>query len=425
MLLPAVEKTFNIPRERSLKGAFIITTPVPLTHRNWISGWYQQNKVLNFNDLMGYKPTLVRLFNQINFSLFNQTHIANIIVGKSGYLYQENYIFAYTGNDKLNISNLKKKIDYIYQVQKLLESKGVHFILIFAPNKARIFPEDIPDRYLSKKKNISNYEEYIQIIDQNFPNLHVLDMNNYFLKLKKTVSVPLYAKGGVHWSNYAVYKYFLDTLTTSMGAMENKRFPRLTEQNMHWTNNLISPDDDLTQTLNLFKAKPNEKLPYADFKFTSDPDYRKPSLLMISDSYYSMLYGSELFNNELSRSNFWYYNKSRYPEDYYNGKNNPSFLRDDLLHHDFVILMATEINIDQMFLFPENVLSWFGLGDAEMKAKDAKREKWIQYYINAIYKNPGWINDIRGQMKKNPNKSLEELVRDNAEYMVKVEHKDL
>ena len=102
---------------------------------------------------------------------------------------------------------------------------------------------------------------------------------------------------------------------------------------------------------------------------------------------------------------------------YYKGNTDPVFLRDDILHHDFVILMATEINISDFFLFPENALSWFGLGDSAGDERVAR----IQYYIDAIYKNPEWLNNIKGQMKR-ANKSLEELIRDNAEYMERKEH---
>jgi hypothetical protein len=421
ILLPGIQKKITHFKETPLKGAFTLSQSDTLTITNWYSSRFQQSYTAAVNDAIGFRTTLIRLYNQINFSLFNQSSVGTIVVGKSGYLYEEDYIKAYIGKDKLSRRDLEKKIGYISQVQKLLENKGVHFILVFAPSKARIFPDYIPSRYFSKKKSLSNYEEYIQIIRQEFPGLHVIDVNAYFNQLKKTAAFPVYPKGGTHWTNYALHRYFMDSLVHYMGSLRGKRFPVLKQQNLRWSYDLQSPDDDIWQTLNLFLSKDQEKLPYADFSFAKDPVDKKPGLLMISDSYYSMLYTSEEFNSLLSKNNFWYYNKTRYPEEFYQGKTDPAFLRDDLLQHDFVILMATETNIDQMFFFPEKVLSWLGLEDSEIISKEVKRQQRIQYYIDAIYNNLEWLNNIKGQVKK-ANKSLEELIRDNAEYMEKKEH---
>lgn len=418
MLLPGIQKKFSICKEKPLNGAITLNTPDPFTRSNWFSGRFQQTYGNSFNEVIGYKPLLVRLINQINFSFFNQSSVDYIVVGKEGYLYTNNYIDAYTGKDKCRKGDLEKKVSYIYKLQKYLENKGIHFILVFAPSKARIFPEYIPSRFLSHKKGITNYEEYIRIIRQGYPDLHVLDINNYFLHLKKNTGFPLYTKGGIHWTLYAMNRYFVDTLLHYMGDQAGKPFPEMSVKNLHWSDRLIWPDDDMMQVLNLAYSPGNIELPYADFAFGKGDNSEMPRLLVISDSYYSMLHGSSSFNSLFKKNDFWFYNKTRKPSEHYNDNNDPVFLRDDILDHDFVILMATEINISDFFLFPENALSWFSMGDKDVN----ERIDRIQYYINAIHNNPEWFNDIKKQATK-ANKPLEELVRDNAEYMERIEHK--
>lgn len=421
LLFSGLQKKFSFPGERTLKGAFVLSHSDSLTKKNWFSGRFQQSYTAAFNDAMGFRTTLIRLYNQANFTLFNQSSGGGIVAGKYGYLYEDAYINTYIGKDKMKHGDLRDKIRYVHQLQNYLENKGIHFILVFAPSKARIFPEYIPSRYLSQKKGPTNYDEYIQIIRQEYPDLHFIDVIAYFSQLKKTAAFPLYSKGGTHWTNYALHRYFMDSLVHYMGSLRGEKFPVLKQHNLRWSYDLQSPDDDIWQTLNLFLSKDQEKLPYADFSFAKDPGDKKPGLLMISDSYYSMLYTSEEFNSLLSKNNFWYYNKTRYPEEFYQGKTDPGFLRDDLLQHDFVILMATEINLHNLFLFPENALSLLGLDDADIKVRDAKRQERIQFYINAIYNNPEWLNNIKGQVKS-ANKSLEALIRNNAEYMEQKEH---
>ena len=418
LLLPGIQKKFTHVKEVPLKGAFTLSQSDSFTKKNWYSGRFQQSYTAAFNDAMGFRTTLIRLYNQVNFSFFNQSSVKTIIVGKSGYLYEDIYINAYTGKDKLKFSELKKKIHYVDQLQNYLENQGIHFILVFAPSKARIFPEYIPSRYLSQKKGLTNYDEYLQIIREEYPDLHFIDVNAYFCQLKKTVAFPLYSKGGTHWTNYALHRYFLDSLIQYMGSQQKQRFPALMERNLHWSNDLQSPDDDILQTLNLFFSKDLEKLPYADFSLVKHPGDKKPSLLVISDSYYSMIYGSAAFNSLFNKVNFWFYNKTRYPEEFYQGNTDPVFLRDDLLQHDFVILMATETNIYDLFLFPEKALSWLGFGNADIKTNVAKREERIQYFIKAMYNNPEWLNSIKNKAILT-NRTLEQI---DAEYMEQKEH---
>lgn len=416
LLFPAIEKTFNIPKERALKGVSFPATREPLNFTNWKSGVFQQHYLLCFDDKIGYKPTLVRLFNQIDFSLFDKPGQDYIVAGKSGYLFTKDNLDAYTGKDKLSHSGLKKKIGYVYQVQKYLENKGIHFLFVFASSKARIYPEFFPSRYSGKKKGLSNYEEYLKIIKEEYPDLHVLDMNAYFKQLKNKVDYPLYAKGGVHWTKYAGNKYFLDTLLSYMGNQQHKKFPMIRERNFHWSTDLQQPDDDIRQTLNLFSKQSNIKLPYADFYFTKESEIKKPRLLVVADSYYSMIYNFKPFTNLFSKAKFWYYNKTRYPEEYYDKTTDPVFLRNDLLDNDFVVLMATEVNLFDLFLFPENALGWLGLGDSEMKERIAHREERIQFFINAMKTNPGWLRATVDKAKQT-NRTVEKMMQIDAEFM--------
>lgn len=420
-LLPSIQNKFHLIKEAPLKGVYTLKKADSLTLKNWISCKYQQSLTTRFNGSSGFRPTFVRLIDQVNFSLFNQASNPDIILGKSGYLYEYPFIRSFLGRDKINYGGLRKKIHKLYQIQNFLENKGIHFILIFAPSKARVFPEYIPSRYLLKKKRASNYDEYVQIIGKECPDLHLIDVNAYFKKLKKTSGFPLYSKVGTHWTNYALYRYFLDTLVHYMGSFQKRRFPELKQQNLHWSNDLISPDDDLLQILNLFNPGKDVKLPYADFSFDIHSIKDKSVLLMISDSYNSMLYESSAFNSILSRNDFWYYNKIRYPEEFYKASNDPVFLRDDLLKHDFVILMATETNLPDLFLFPEITFSRLGLAEVNVKEIGAFRKERIEYYIRAIYNNPEWLDNIKKQVRRE-NKTLEALIEDNAEYMEWKEH---
>lgn len=423
LLSSGIQKKLHPVREKTLQGAFTLSTDIPFSFKNWFSGSYQSAKTSAINDALGFRTSMIRLNNQVNFSFFNLSAVGTIVVGKSGYLFETTYLESYIGMDKVPRKVIKKKLEYLRKLQQVLEKKGVHFVLIFAPSKARTLPEFIPERYLQKKRHRTNYDDYTDLIRDYYPDLHFIDFSRYFLTLKGKTGYPLYAMGGTHWTNYAVQKVFLDSLLRYLDAFRPGSFPVLRERNFRISGDLQSPDDDIRKTLNLAFTKGYEQLPYAEFLPEGRSKAEKPSLLTISDSYYSMLFELPVLNNLLSRHNFWYYNKTRFPQAEYNNSQDPAFIREDLLKHDFVVLLATDINIHHLFLFPENAMTWFGMADEEIIAAETKRLERVNYYKNAILNDPHWLNDIKAQASK-ANRPIEDLIRDNAEYMEQMEHQE-
>jgi hypothetical protein len=421
LLLPGIQKyIFSIP-EPPLHGALKLIKADSLTKQGWFSGEFQKQFYTAINDGIGFKSTLIRFNNQVNYSLFGLSSVSTIVVGKSGYLFEESYINAFTGKDILKHEELRKKISYLYQIQTYLEKRGIHFLFVFEPSKARVYEEFLPDHYLALKNHRSNYSEYLRIIHKEFPGLHYMDANAYFQQLKTTINYPLYTKGGTHWNHFVVENYFMDTLFSYIGAIQHESFPKRIQTNLIWTNKLQSPDDDIRSTMNLMFSDNSQRIPYSDFRYVDNPAFKKPDLLVIADSYYWHLYGTQKFYRFFNRNDFWFYNKTRYPKEYYKGTADPAFLTNDLLQHNIVILMVTETNLWDMFLFPETTLSWFGLDNNEIKSVEVKRQERIKFYLNGILANPEWLKDLKGHVTKD--KPLKQVMQEAAEYMVQTESK--
>ena len=83
----------------SLKGDVKSPNNVEFNLDNWIEGTYQQKKEEHLNEVFGFRSVFVRLNNQIVYSLFSKAKANGVIVGKENYLYEVDYINAYTGND--------------------------------------------------------------------------------------------------------------------------------------------------------------------------------------------------------------------------------------------------------------------------------------------------------------------------------------
>ncbi|MCK5839798.1 MAG: hypothetical protein KAG99_08115, partial [Bacteroidales bacterium] len=202
LFLPMIQKPFPLVNIEPLKGSFIPEEEPWLVLKDYLSGAFQENYNTYLEENIGFRPWLVRVNNQINFSFFNITNASYVVVGKNNYLYEENYIKAYLGRDFLGREKWEEKIRKIVFVDKEFKKRKIDLIFILAPGKATFFPEYIPDEYNTNNKSISNHEYLLNAFEGE--GINYIDFNTWFLSMKDTATYPLYPQCGIHWSAYGV-----------------------------------------------------------------------------------------------------------------------------------------------------------------------------------------------------------------------------
>jgi hypothetical protein len=421
LIFPGVQRRFNLFRLEPLKGSFQFTSKPAYSFNSLVSGKYQDELSQYVEDSVGFKNCFVRLYNQVDYSLFGKLHAKLAVVGKDGYLFEDNYIRSYMGNDYTGEAMIREKIRMLEKVNLILNRHNVHLILIFSPSKARFMPEKLPENYLRNGKSISNYEVYEKILREEYPALPFIDFNRYFLRMKDTSRYTLYPLGGTHWSIYSAYVLITDSLVKYMEATAGRKMPELKVEKVTVTDNSMYPDDDIALGMNLIFRYPSLPMAYPNFKAQPAEGLWRPNVLVISDSYYWQIYYSKVLARSFNRNDFWYYNRQRYPENYYRGKENDTeFLKYNLLKHDFVILMATEINLPALFDFPEYLLLMLDPGNKALQQRKADKEKRIREFEIQIKGNMEWMKTI--EQKAALNKiTVDEQVRQDAEYLVDLE----
>lgn len=153
-------------------------------------------------DHFAFKPQLVTADAVMKKTIFGESVSTQVIVGKDGWLF-----FEPTLKDYLKVFVLSD--NEIYRIAKTLElqkeylaRRDVEFIFTVAPNKASIYPEYMPDRYLSVGK-LNNFEKLCRQLDAvsfTYLNLH---------RVLKSGDEQLYHKLDSHWNNLgalAVYR---------------------------------------------------------------------------------------------------------------------------------------------------------------------------------------------------------------------------
>jgi hypothetical protein len=412
MFLPLIQQTFSLVYERDLEGAFTPADDVKFSVDYWFSGDFQDKKEAYLNENFGFRTILVRLYNQIGFSVFNVAKSNEAVVGQSDVLFLDYYIKAYYGTDFLGEEVLKKKVDMLASVRDSLKSNGVDLLVFLAPGKGSYFPEYAPEHWNDSTVSTTNYEVFSNLLKSE--SINVLDAKAWFEQAKDTSSHPLYPKTGIHWSKYAEY-LVLDTVMRRVENIQNIKLPKLILDSLQKSSTMRDTDDDIERSMNLLFDIEDKEMTYPYFHFQTDSSSVQPNVLTIGDSYYWGVYHYGLSKTVFDNSEFWYYFETISPaENRESNKVKDLDLKLELEKTDMVILWLTESNV-YSFGFIETAYQAYNQTTDEKSMSD--RLKRIAYYSDKIIADPEWYAKVKAQAVEK-GISIEQSIRENAEYMV-------
>jgi len=427
LFLPLFQNTLHIKKwVKPLKGAFIPEKDTAFNWNGWFEEAYQQRKNKFLNQNFGLRNYYVLLNNQVDFTLFKKTNAEHVIPGKAGVFFEDTYINAYLGKNFVGEKNLKQLASKLKQAQELLKSNGIQLEILLLPGKASFFPEYIPDHYGSKRA-VSNYDfisAYSKKID-----LDLIDMNAWFKKLKTTTIYDLYPSGGIHWSNYGALLAFdsLQKHIESRTAMQLSKF-EITKVNI--SEELINPDNDIADALNLCRDIKPLSMPYAEYKWSERTNEIKPRAIFIGDSYFWNWYYQGLVNNCFTDARFWYYNQTVYPDTLPERDVKNLAFKEAVSANQVIVLMATETNIHDIgWGFADRVIESFKFHEASqlsekpVLSQDLIRRKdiYLRYFINEIRNTPVWLDKVKVKSKEK-NISLDSMLALDADYLYETDY---
>ena len=408
LTIPAIQQHTALIPEVPLKGYFY-QEPMPslkyFTWHRWFSGDFQQLFTTRLNENTGFRPSLIRVRNQYDWSFFGITHAKGFLKGKERVLFEEDYIHEYTGRYFIGERPVDKKIQRLKVVSDSLEAHGIPLILVFEPGKATYFPEFIPDSFDIARKTTSNYEVFTRLANRY--DLNFIDLNKYFLEMKDTVTYPLFPRYGMHWSLYGVH-LAADSLNRYIATATGARMPGFTPVASKYSDRPIGTDYDIGELLNLlFPLCPAPGL-YPEVPFSSIPDGNLPALI-VADSYYINLvetYGKKMFGHQ----DYWYYNSSLYPHQNESPpvRADKSNLREKLLQYKVVLLMVSEINLHCGF---------WGFADEAWQAFHPETpDSHLEQIENMIRIDREWFRFLVKKSEKS-GRPLDDVIRSDAEYV--------
>lgn len=399
LTLPLLQYTFSFIEESSLYGSYKLKDK-PSKHRmlkKMLSGDYQKDYELYFNDHFGFRNFFVKVFNQTQYSFFNKTNARDVEIGKEGYLYEGGYIRDYLGINYVGEYQILNTLNKINKIQNKLQEKNIDLILVFAPGKASFFPEYIPKKYDKIKKSISNYDVFTQKAKElKIPHI---DFNKFFVNLKPIYKDEIFSKSGIHWGEFAV-SLAIDSLVNYIEQKRNIDMPDY-EVKKSYREEIFFKDRDISDAMNLLFEYPSYSLPYVEYSIVeSKKQIVKPKLLIVGDSYASRIQESPLINLLFSKVELWYYNRGIVPPRKQYNSVNQLRIQDEIDKFDVVILLSTETNL---YKFD------FGFSDSYF----INNIKNYNYYLKRIAEDEKWMKEIEKEAKQ-LNITIDSNLRRNA-----------
>jgi hypothetical protein len=412
-----IQGKFKIFEKGYLNGYYVNTAAPELTVDGWFSADYQAKKQLYIEENIGFRNYLIRLNNQFAYSIFGVARANGVVIGKEKYLFEEQYIRSYLGTDFVGEEVIAEKVKKLEFVTQQLKLEGIDLINVIAPGKGFYYPEYIPNSRLREKQDTTNYERYLNALQQK--NLLTIDVNGWFLKMKDTATYPLYPKGGTHWSHYGEM-IVADSISRFIADVRNTPLPKIVIESVEWSDTSRYADNDIELGMNLlFHLKPN-RMAYPKFWFDKTGVDQKTRVLTIGDSYYWGMYGHEVTDYVFSNSQFWYYNNLVYQPGFDERKLSDMNKMNELRTHQVVMLLFTEGNLPHFaYGFIDDLYEYYTnhpITDRELRLVAAKK---------SILNNPDWLQLVKEDAVKK-GVTLEENIQAHAEYMLfKEESKQL
>jgi hypothetical protein len=211
-------------------------------------------------------------------------------------------------------------------------------------------------------------------------------------------------------------RFAIDSLVKYIGSVRDVALPRIAVTKTLLSDKPLGTDNDIGELLNLIWPLPGTPGAFPEMAVDTLSGKKSLKVLVIGDSYYLNIkktVSDSIFGSE----EYWYYNSKVYPDivdddnPVYIDKSN---LSGKLLQFDVILLMVSEINL--------HCLYWGFIDEAYCAFHPGFREDPVSSIENDIRINREWFRFVVAKARSQ-NRSLERMIRLDAEYMYGLQSK--
>lgn len=316
----------------------------------WTGDWQEGvDEYFRTNFLL--RGMAIRTRNQLDYTLFNQTHARSVLMGKEGYLFEENYINAALGFDGISEQNISERV---LDLESLADSLETPVFIVLAPGKASYYMQFIPDVYFSSDSMSFNksYNFWSKCVKKS-KSLNLIDLHSHFKDQE-----DVFPKNGIHWCEWAQVEAF-NVINDSLASHlpEGVKPAKFVIDSMYRSSTMEGTDEDIERGLNLWQNIDDLETTYYKTSWEDRENESKPRVLIVADSYAWGVVNRGILRHSYMEGEFWYYNQVVHGPKYldtedFGGKpfevhdiKNNSDLIAALDEFDAVILLSTDANL--------------------------------------------------------------------------------
>lgn len=132
-----------------------------------------------------------------------------VIIGKSGYLYENGYINEYLGYSEMyrevTKERIKNQVLMLEYISERLKENGCAFVFVLTPSKASQYPEAIPEWYKKQNKTPDGYTRPYELFIKELAGSGVpyIDSAALYTEIGLEETFP---KTGTHWNKPAAFE---------------------------------------------------------------------------------------------------------------------------------------------------------------------------------------------------------------------------
>ena len=246
--------------------------------QQWVQKYFEVN--------LGFRPFLIRSFNELTFRAFKEAPKLRLYNTEAHGLYSKMSIESLNG-DVVNRKSLEDRYHIeakkLLQVQQRLQAKGKYFEVIIGTSKAYVYPDGLGNRFLVGGSNgiFERAASFGKLLQET--GVNVIDGGPLLRDFVARTGIPTHPDSGVHWNYFAgclIAHQLLDNIRI-------RQFPDAPVldcgepimQEPHWV------DVDGLMLLNIWSKGGVAKLtPYPTIRKNDDSVWR-PNIVFIGDSF--------------------------------------------------------------------------------------------------------------------------------------------
>lgn len=156
-----------------------------------------------FLDDIPFREQLSQMNTKLTRFASNNTYInsTQVILGKNDWLFFKATLDDYEGNNLFSDAEKNQILFQVLKQQDIFEKLGIELVLYIAPNKASVYPENMPDTII-KKNQTSKTEDLIEFLQEN-SDITIIYPEKELNDAKKMTDV--YFKSDTHWNEVGGY----------------------------------------------------------------------------------------------------------------------------------------------------------------------------------------------------------------------------